>query len=184
MQKILSAAQIREADQFTIRQEKIESIELMERASKAFVNEFLNHVQVDRTIAVVCGPGNNGGDGLAIARLLLERGFKVSCYLLDLGSELSQDCRINLNRLEKLIEVSRIDTSQTLSLTGEIVIDAIFGSGLNRAVSGLVAEVINLINTSDSSVVSVDIPSGLMSEEMLETTAIIEADLTISFQLP
>lgn len=184
MQKILSAVQTRAADHFTIKQQRIDSIDLMEKASVAFVQEFLSHVAISHPVAVLCGMGNNGGDGFAIARLLLERGFHVTCYLIEVGTNFSEDCRVNLRRLEKLIPVVRVTSLTDLSLEKGVVIDAIFGSGLNRPVSGVVAEVIAGVNTTGLPVVAVDIPSGLFADQVIESKTIMKSALTIAFQLP
>lgn len=184
MQKILSAADIRAADHFTIEHEPITSVDLMERASLAFVEEFLRHVKTDTRVNVICGPGNNGGDGLAIARLLSARGFEISCFLVNITADLSEDCSFNLARLRKVLEVRLIDDLSGLDLVSGVIIDAIFGSGLNRPVTGLVAEVIEMANNSGLPIVSVDMPSGLMADEVNLEGAIIKALGTVTFQLP
>ncbi|GAB5526364.1 MAG: bifunctional ADP-dependent NAD(P)H-hydrate dehydratase/NAD(P)H-hydrate epimerase [Roseivirga sp.] len=184
MQKILSADQTRAADQFTIRHESIASADLMERASSAFVDEFLQKVPVGTEVTVVCGPGNNGGDGLAIARMLLSRDFEVRSFLINISPNLSEDCAINLDRLKKISKVQLIEHPQAIELTEGVVIDAIFGSGLNRPVDGLAGEVIERINASGLPVVSVDIPSGLFADEVNLAGKIIRACATITFQLP
>lgn len=184
MQKVLTAVQIRAADLFTIQDEPITSIDLMERASAAFVQEFLRRVNPGMKVAVVCGPGNNGGDGLAIARMLLEKGFDVTCYLINISSNPSPDCLINLKRLKKVMPVSLLDNKSGFDLMGDVVIDAIFGSGLNRVVAGLAAEVIGAINASGLPVVAVDLPSGLFADEVNVKGAIVKASATITFQLP
>lgn len=184
MQKVLSAAQIRAADVFTIQDEPIASIDLMERASAAFVQEFLRQVNPEMKVAVFCGPGNNGGDGLAIARMLLEKGLDVICYFLDISSNLSEDCRINLERLKKVNSVSLVNDKNGFKLVANVVIDAVFGSGLNRVVEGLAAEVIEVINASGLPVVAVDVPSGLFADKVNMEGAIVKASATITFQLP
>ncbi len=184
MQKILSADQTRAADQFTIQHEPITSIDLMERASAAFVDEFLQKVPGGTSVTVVCGPGNNGGDGFAIARMLLARDFEVSSFLVNISPNLSEDCAINLNRLKKISEVQIIEDPADIKMTDGLVIDAIFGSGLNRPVDGLAGEVIERVNGSGLPVVSVDIPSGLFADEVNLTGEIIRASATITFQLP
>ncbi|MCE7991289.1 MAG: NAD(P)H-hydrate dehydratase [Roseivirga sp.] len=184
MQKILSASEIRAADQFTIEHEPIASIDLMERASLAFVEEFLRYIKPNTSVNVICGPGNNGGDGLAIARMLLARGFEVSCFLVNVAAKLSEDCSVNLERLKKVTEVKLVDSLSDLELLNGVIIDAIFGSGLNRSVTGLAAEVIVKANDSGLPIVSVDMPSGLMADEVSLKGVIIKASGTITFQLP
>lgn len=163
MKKILTASQTREADAFTIKNEPITSIDLMERASQVFVDEF-QKLRIDAgNVQVVCGVGNNGGDGLAISRLLMDKGINVEVILLKFSNNLSEDCQINLDRITD--KVSVIKPSQYETGDTHLIIDAIFGSGLNRPVEGDLCEVIEKINTSFAQVVSVDIPSGLFTDE-------------------
>ncbi len=184
MIKILSAEQIRKWDLFTIKNEPISSIDLMERASEAFVQLFLTEVESSHEIDIVCGPGNNGGDGFVIARLLTEKGLKVNCHLIDFGLKLSEDCRKNYRRFLDINQVNLVKQAKDLSLTGGVIIDAIFGSGLNRPATGLAAEVIQLINQSEGKTVSVDMPSGLFADKVNLSGKIVEADWTITFQIP
>ncbi|WP_323757206.1 NAD(P)H-hydrate dehydratase [Roseivirga sp.] len=184
MIKILSAEQIRRWDLFTIKNEPISSIDLMERASSAFVKLLLTKVKGQPRVDVVCGPGNNGGDGFAIARLLIGNGLKVNCHLIDFGLKLSEDCRKSYRRFLDISQVNIVKQAKDLSLNGEIVIDAMFGSGLNRSATGLAAEVIQLINQSQSKTIAVDMPSGLFADKVNLSGKIIEADWTITFQAP
>ncbi|MGW8122990.1 NAD(P)H-hydrate dehydratase [Roseivirga echinicomitans] len=184
MIKILSVEQIRQWDLFTLKNEPISAIDLMERASEAFVNLFLTKVTDRPPVDVVCGPGNNGGDGFAIARLLKERGLEVNCHLIDLGSTLSDDCEVNYRKFLKIGEVNIIKQSNDLKLSGSLIIDAVFGSGLNRPVTGLAAEVIHLINQAKAKTIAVDVPSGLFADQINLSGKIIEADWTITFQVP
>lgn len=184
MIKIFSAEQVRKWDLFTIKNQPISSIDLMERASEAFVDLFLTKVKKHLRVDVVCGPGNNGGDGFAIARLLTENGFKVSCHLIDFGSKLSEDCRKNYRRFLDISQVNIVKESRSLNLNGEIVIDAIFGSGLSRPATGLAAEIIQLINQNEAKTIAVDIPSGLFADKINLSGKIVEADWTITFQTP
>lgn len=156
----------------------------MERASLAFVDEFVRHVQPEKPVTLICGPGNNGGDGLGITRLLLSRGFQVDCYLVRIGADLSNDCQTNLDRLSGLCEVTEVIEVKSLELKKGVIIDALFGSGLNRPVTGHTARVIEVINASGNPIVAVDIPSGLFADKMSLEGAIIKASLTITFQLP
>ena len=98
--KILSVDQIRKLDAFTIENEPIASIDLMERASMAFVEWFVDRYDTDEKIAVFCGTGNNGGDGLAISRLLLTKGYNVEVFIIGNSENGSEDFKINLKRLE------------------------------------------------------------------------------------
>jgi hydroxyethylthiazole kinase-like uncharacterized protein yjeF len=180
VKKILTAAQTREADAFTIVHEPISSIELMERASLAFLKAFDSYANKDQKVYVVVGPGNNGGDGLAIARLLAEKGTDVTVVVAKTEKR-SPDAQVNLNRLgfEPLIWSEDIDLSKT-----DIIIDALFGSGLDRPLSGNYVQMIQSINKSQAKVVAVDVPSGLMVDTAVVNPSVVKADLTITFQRP
>jgi len=188
--KILSTPQTREADAFTIANEPIKSIDLMERASRAFVSCFNTLYPQgylsDRAITVFCGQGNNGGDGLAISRLLLQQGLKVTPYVVNIKPEGSQDFEVNKKRLEAITTLNRMTTPDefpSLSPT-TIIIDALFGSGITRPVEGTYAKIISAMNLTGCTIVSVDIASGLFADSLQEGGAIITPRHTISFQLP
>ena len=187
---ILNAEQTRLADAYTIENEPIVSIDLMERAATRFVDAFyLNHDPKDK-IAVVCGTGNNGGDGLAISRILINKGYQVSPYVVQLKEGGSDDFKTNFGRLEALSSIKIISDNKNIPVFSKYktIIDALFGSGLTRAVIGLYGEVINSINEVEGSdVISVDIASGLFVDRTTDTDeqgAIIQANTTISFQGP
>ncbi len=185
--KILSNQQIREADAYTIEHEPITSIDLMERASKAFVTWFTQYFTPKEIITVVCGTGNNGGDGLAISRLLSEKGFVVKTVILNEQAKRSQDFSLNLKRLSQISEVNWINQSfdfTTDFLESTLLIDAIFGSGLSRAAEGLYAEIIEIINQSHCTVISVDIPSGMFTDSTSKSIPMIVADHVLTFQSP
>lgn len=189
--KILSAEQIREADAYTIKHEPIASIDLMERAAAACV-EWINHVYPKQTpIYVFCGLGNNGGDGLAIARLLSEKKYKITVYIVRYSDKCSDDFKINEQRL-KSTEVLVVDFKTADDLknvkthASGIIIDAIFGSGLNKPVEGLAAEVIRYINKLSVPVIAIDVPSGLplSPKENLDKWTCINSSHTLTFQVP
>jgi NAD(P)H-hydrate epimerase len=187
--RLFTSTKVREIDAGTIRLQGITSLDLMERASYRFVTAFVKKFSPSGKVVVVAGPGNNGGDGLAIARMLLERHYDVMAYLIDTGSPLSIDCNSNFVRLKKINpdRIKPISDTAGLSIPdNSILIDAIFGSGLSRVVAGKIAEVINLINTSECRVVSVDIPSGLFGEDNSSnhSSSIVHADFTFTFQFP
>ena len=187
--KVFKTTQVREIDQYTIENEPIASIDLMERAALAFIKWFVRKFDSSQKVIVFAGPGNNGGDGLAISRLLKERFFKVEVYVLELGSGYSHDFNINFERLKASdisVHVVKEPTSLPEIGKGSIIVDAIFGSGLSRKVTGLPAEAIKRINSSGLPVVSVDIPSGLFGEDNRENDAdtIIWADYTVTFEFP
>jgi len=179
----LNADQIRKADQYTIDQEPISSIALMEKASEAFVKAIETSIPAKKKILVVCGVGNNGGDGLAVARLLQEKDHSVRALLVKYKESLSPDCDTNLKRLD---DVDLFENGNPLpDLSGfDLIIDAIFGSGLTRPAEGFVAELIQLINESGNEICSIDLPSGLNCDRIANSTYIIKSDRVISFQRP
>lgn len=185
MIKILSAQQIRELDAYTIQHEPIPSIDLMERACRAFCSWFTTKFDTRYTVGIVCGTGNNGGDGLGIARMLLDWNYSVKVWVVDGGGRESLDFKTNLQRLKEKTQIFAIskDYDKGLFVGCDILIDALFGSGLSRPVEGVGAEVIGCMNQADGIRVAVDIPSGLMAD-VPSSGAIINADHTISFQLP
>ncbi|MCO6357846.1 NAD(P)H-hydrate dehydratase [Roseivirga pacifica] len=180
MKKIISAAQTRETDSFTITKEGIPSIDLMERASKRFVERFLELYPAVSSVCVFAGIGNNGGGGLAIARLLQRNGVDAQAYLVKYADGLSADCKSNFDRLDNCVVLKEGDHT---GVNCELIIDAIFGSGLNRPVEGWLADLFDDINRSDVPVVSVDVPSGLFADSSGHG-AVIQADDTITFQRP
>lgn len=187
--KIFSAEQVREIDAYTIKNEPIPSIDLMERAAIRLAGWYVRHFHTDRKAVVFAGPGNNGGDALAMARLLAERQFRVECYLLSFGT-LSDDCAINLKRLKEqaLVNFSEITEKGALPEIEkrDVVVDGIFGSGLTRKASGLPARVIKHINVQAGMVIAIDIPSGLFGEDNIgnDYDSVVRADYTLSFQFP
>lgn len=182
MFKILDVGQVKELDQYTIRHEPVASIDLMERACKAFVNWFDLHFGTEERVGVVCGTGNNGGDGLGIARLLSEMGYEVKVWIVR-GGNASGDFSTNLSRLPKKIESLDFKQGSSSFAECDVLIDAIFGSGLTRPAEGIYAEAIQALNKADAVRVAVDIPSGLMADRHSEGP-IVNADFTVTFQRP
>ncbi|QCR24200.1 NAD(P)H-hydrate dehydratase [Pontibacter sp. SGAir0037] len=185
--KILSAAQTREADAYTINQENISSVELMERAARAFTGWFENKFPAPQTVYIFCGPGNNGGDGLAVARLLCERLYKAKVYVVGDSAKASPDFKKNFDRLPDEVDYLHISSSEAIPdlPSGACVIDALFGTGLNRPVTDLFAHVIKRLNNSRACITSIDMPSGLYTDSQTPAEgAIVKAAYTISFELP
>jgi ADP-dependent NAD(P)H-hydrate dehydratase / NAD(P)H-hydrate epimerase len=188
--KILNVADIRQADAYTISNEPIASVDLMERAAHACLEWILPRYSTSVQVSVLCGPGNNGGDGLALARMLNGNGYSVEVFVLDNGSQQSDDFTINWQKLISLpgIKVNTITGSDQMHAFGEsdLIIDAIFGSGLTRPVEGFVAEIIRQVNSSPSQIISIDVPSGLFADRSSDPkqSAIVQADFTLSFELP
>ncbi|HAL64532.1 MAG: NAD(P)HX epimerase / NAD(P)HX dehydratase [Bacteroidetes bacterium 38_7] len=187
--KILSVDKIKEADAYTIAHEPIASIDLMERAARQCSQWLLEHLKKEIPVMIFCGTGNNGGDGLAVARHLSENGFKVSVYILRLGSQASPDFLSNLSRLESLSVVCRDIASSgdfpEISRSSYII-DALFGTGLTRKLEGLSAELVSYLNHSGAIIVSIDVPSGLFIDTSLKAVSgiAVQADYTLSFLPP
>lgn len=185
MSKIFTAKQVKEWDAYTIQHEPIASIDLMERACKTFVTWFTEHFDAVRRVGVVCGTGNNGGDGLGIARMLQELGYGVKIWIVRAIVPESNDFAINRARLSDKIEVSDIvsETDENIFSDCEVLIDAVFGSGLSRPLQGLYARVVECMNHADVIRVAVDTPSGLMVEAHSEEP-VVQAHYTVTFQSP
>lgn len=185
--KILTAQQIRGADQYTIEHEPISSIDLMERAAQRCLEWLMKRFDSTTHFSIFCGVGNNGGDGLAIARLLAQENYKVQVFVVEFSKSYSADFTTNLDRLGKTtVGVEYLnETNTTVEITAQsIVVDAIFGSGLNKPVTGFVAEIIQQIN--QNTVVAIDIPSGMFSEnnEGNDLKNVVKAAYTLTFQQP
>ncbi len=184
--KILSASQTREWDQYTIQHEPIASIDLMERAAGKCVEWIEQHLYSGKHFAIFCGKGNNGGDGLAIARLLTEQKSIVTVYILESGHKGSDDFQINLTRLQqsshKDIHFIQNETNFPILTTDAIIIDALFGSGLSRSLEGINAKLAEHINHSGCEIIAIDIPSGLFVDNSSNGNAVIKATHTLSIQ--
>lgn len=187
--KIFSVQQIRRADQYTILHEPVLSIDLMERAATACCNWISKRYTVEDSFIIFCGPGNNGGDGLAIARLLLTAGYRVQVFVLSAETNATQDFRTNEKRLSEqdasLVRQLHRVSDFPLIPAGCILIDALLGTGLSRPPDGLLADLIRYINAAATMVIAIDIPSGLLADQHSDpATAIIQANYTLSFQFP
>lgn len=187
--KIFTSAQIRELDQYTTEHERTTSLDLMERSALAIVNEITAIWSPQTPFVVFAGPGNNGGDALAVARLLHEAGYQVTTYLFNIHNKLSDDCAANRRRLlegkwaKQFVEVTlNFDPPQLSAET--VVVDGLFGSGLNKPLSGGFASLVKYINQSPARVVSIDMPSGLMTEDNTYNIRanIVRAHLTLTLQ--
>ncbi|MCU7549178.1 NAD(P)H-hydrate dehydratase [Chitinophagaceae bacterium LB-8] len=184
--KIYNAYQIKEWDQYTIAHEPILSVDLMERAAQKCVLWILAQNWSNKQFIIFCGKGNNGGDGLAIARLLKEKGKRVVVYILEFGRLGSDDFQTNLRRLHELpIDIHFIQSPDMFPHigTGDIVIDALFGSGLNKPLEGLSAALVFHVNHSPATVISIDVPSGLYIDQSSVGNTIVKADITLTFQI-
>jgi len=184
---ILSAQQQREWDTFTIKNEPISSINLMERASRRWIEHMRPLLDPTRKIYVVAGFGNNGGDALAIARLLLREHFAVRVFLASFQKELSPDCKVNLERLPGETKLSILNSEKDLEEIefnkGCLIIDGLFGSGLTRQVTGNFGKLIDAMNNADGRILSIDVPSGVFTDRANEPIdARVKARATGTFQ--
>lgn len=188
--KIFTSAQIHELDKYTIEHEPISSIDLMERAAEAIARSIAGEWGAATPVVVFAGPGNNGGDALAVARLLSGRGYSVSAFLFNTTGRLSADCATNKERLAALGGVQFVEVTQEFDPpqleAGTLVVDGLFGSGLNKPLAGGFASLVKYINASPATVVSIDVPSGLMGEDNTYNVRAntIRADLTLTLQQP
>jgi NAD(P)H-hydrate epimerase len=187
--KILSLEQIRELDQFTIEEKPITSIELMERAATLCVEYLLKHSFLieNKTIKVFVGRGNNGGDGLVIARQLAEKGYSVFVYCVRTINKHTSNFLYNRERLEKQNKVTIIDIDSSDDIPqlyeNDVVIDAILGSGLKRPAETPISDLIEHINKMAYKVIALDIPSGMYCDKssMKHQRSVIRADITLTF---
>lgn len=185
MLKILNTQQIKDLDAFTIQNNSVTSIDLMERACKAFVNWFVLRFDSSKNVGVVCGTGNNGGDGLGIARILSEWGFTVKVWVVRSTNTETEDFKTNLGRMHGKVDVQEFPAKPAAEMFSDckILIDAIIGSGLSRPAEGIHITAIRALNQAEADRVAVDIPSGLFADKH-SSGDIVNANYTVSFQLP
>ena len=188
--KLFTTKQIAHIDKFTIENEPISDIDLMERAALQITHWIVKRYSSVQKMLIFAGPGNNGGDALAIARQLADFDYQCEVYLLDLGKELKGSPQENWKRLEdqrkvKLIRIKKEDDFPKTEMS-DIIIDGLFGSGLSRPLEGLPAKIIGKINQLNNQVIAIDVPSGLMGEDNTSNIPdnIIKADYTLTFQFP
>lgn len=188
--KIFRSEQIKEIDTFTIKNEPVASVDLMEKAAAQLFKWYIKKNDRSKRVMIFAGPGNNGGDGLALARMLSANRYETEVYYVYFTDKTTADWQVNRSRLEKETNVrfNVLDSIDKFPLvcTDDIVIDAIFGSGLTRPAEYLAEEVIKNINMMDTTVISIDVPSGLFGEDNSTNIRenIIMADYTLSFQFP
>ncbi|MBN3034055.1 MAG: NAD(P)H-hydrate dehydratase [Bacteroidales bacterium] len=188
--KILSVQKIREADAYTILHESIADYDLMERAAGVMFEWCYKHIPSDKTISIICGTGNNGGDGLALGRMLAGKGYRITLYFIRFSDKISPSCSHNLSRIMQIREVATHEItagSEVPDFAGtDIIVDALFGSGLSKPVTGLPAEIIDRINRSGAIVIAVDVPSGFFCDQTNQPhhKTIVRADYTLTLQFP
>jgi len=187
--EILKVHKIQAWDKFTIENEPIQSIDLMERASRVFTNWFTDHLyKGENKILIIASKGNNGGDGLAVARMLVENGYNVHLLICHIQHSQSPDFEINFNRLKhKNIQIRELRSSDVMPSFKDYdaIIDAIFGSGLSRPIEGFWSDLIKAVNCSGNPIYSIDIPSGMFGDQVTpEGADVIYADDCLSFERP
>lgn len=183
--KLLSPQQIHQWDAYTIANEPIASVDLMERAAEACTDFILQTDLYGKAFKIFCGKGNNGGDGLAIARQLINKGNNVSTYIIEFGAVGTEDFQTNLQRLHEITTNIYFIQSENFFPeinNDDIVIDALYGSGLNRPLKDLSAALVEHINKSSGHTISIDVPSGMFIDKSSQGNAIIKANTTLTFQ--
>lgn len=183
--ELLSADQIKQWDAYTCKQQAISSTVLMERAATACLHWLEEHQYSERHLVIFCGKGNNGGDGLALARLLHAKEIHATVFILHTEGEPSADFSANLQRLPPAVPVQYIkpgDPPPPLQ-KDRVLIDALFGSGLNRPLEGLAAQLVAHINAAGAETVSIDIPSGMFIDKSSKENPVVRAHHTLSFQV-
>ena len=187
--KILSAQQLYEADRITIKNGNLTEIDLMERAATLCFQWINNRLQGNNVpIHVFCGTGNNGGDGLVIARHLGQHGYHVKTYIVNCGNKRSDAFLVNYERLKEIGVWAEMITcrSEFPTITeNDMIIDAIFGLGLKRSPEGVLKETIQFINSTNAYILSIDFPSGLFADKTIsDKESVIRSNFTLTFQTP
>ncbi|MBX2915869.1 MAG: NAD(P)H-hydrate dehydratase [Cyclobacteriaceae bacterium] len=180
--KLFTSEQIKTWDAATIHESGITSFELMQRACRAFVAWFTERYDASHKIYIVCGTGNNGGDGLGIASLLHEWNYSIEVFIVR-GSTTTPDFDAGLKLVAGKVKIKEVTSPQLEIAKGSIVLDALFGTGLSRALTGLHAEIISKLNALDVTRIAVDVPSGLRLDVSI-AGEIFKADHTVTFQSP
>ncbi|MGN6163339.1 MAG: NAD(P)H-hydrate dehydratase [Ginsengibacter sp.] len=183
--QILNSEEIKAWDRYTIRHEPVSSIDLMQRAATKCFEWISKQNWQEKQFRIFCGKGNNGGDGLAIAKLLFDAGHNIAVYVLEVGKPGSDDFQTNLQRLVELpVDIQFIQNVKSFPplTSSDIIVDALFGSGLNKPLFGLAAELVTYINNVQATVVSIDLPSGLFIDASSKNNTVIKATYVLTFE--
>ncbi len=187
MKQIATTEQMKKIDNIAIYEYGIPSLALMENAAAAVFDCIKENYRNKRQIAIFCGTGNNGGDGITVARLLINDGYHVRCFLVGNREKMTTDAKameLKLNQIGgKLENFESNEDIISYTNTSDIIIDAIFGVGLQREVSGAFSEAINLINYAKKTVVACDIPSGIDGNSGKILGNAVKSDYTVTFSL-
>ena len=186
--KILTGKQIKEADQFTIKHEPVSSIDLMERAVEGLFERISDRCDRTTVFEIFCGKGNNGGDGLGLARKLAQNGYQVRAVIIEHSDNSSEDFQINLERLQKTnVQIAYIRQEDDWTCSREaVMVDAILGSGLSRPLEGFVADVVQGLNRYNNFKIAIDIPTGLFADDNSnnQLDKIFRSDWCLSIEFP
>ncbi len=178
--KILTGKDIKEADRYTIDNEPISSIDLMERASESIAEWICHNIDRERHLLFLIGKGNNGGDGLAVARILSQKGYRCSVYLAYRKEQLSEECLTNLKHLPDNVTAGNINDINS----DTIIIDTLLGTGVKGEIKEPLASIIHTVNSLPNNVIAIDLPSGMISEFGNTGQLIIKAGTTLTLQFP
>jgi ADP-dependent NAD(P)H-hydrate dehydratase / NAD(P)H-hydrate epimerase len=181
MKKLVNSTQMKEIDAFAIDKVGIPSLVLMENAANQVVNAMEERISKEDIILVVCGSGNNGGDGLAVARILLNHGFQVDVYLVGERDKMTEETKKQLEIAENLDMVIWDDANEINFKSYTVLVDAIFGIGLDREVTGKHEKIIAIMNAFHGYVFAVDIPSGISADSGQVLGTAVRADVTVTF---
>lgn len=183
--KISTREIVRNIDNTTIKSYGIPGLILMENAGRAVSNVILSEFPKVKSVGIICGGGNNGGDGFVVARHLINSGKEVTTYLLKKSSHYEGDSKTNLNSLNKITrKIKKLNNNFSNFEKHDVIVDAIFGTGLDRKVEGRYKKTIEFINSKRTPCVSVDIPSGIDSNSSFPLGAAVKAKITITFIMP
>ncbi len=188
--KILSVSQIKAVDAYTIEHEPISSPDLMDRAARTCVKNLYGLIHYDDSVLVICGTGNNGGDGFAIARILLENNYTCKVCLIPVSEKMSPDAEVHYLLLkhqfpQHLQTINQVEELEFIAGHYTVLLDALFGIGLNKPVYGLAAEIIQCVNAHFKRIISIDIPSGMFADEHMEADGLmVQSSFILTFQTP
>ncbi|WP_285269293.1 NAD(P)H-hydrate dehydratase [Kaistella rhinocerotis] len=184
--KIFSSSQIRKADAYTIAHEPVTELKLMERAAEACAKWLEDKIPRETVFYIFCGSGNNGGDGLALARLLCHNGLSTHVFVDESNEQGSEARSVNFQRLAEHPEITVYQLEEALGFAFEansVLVDALFGTGLNREIDGKYAELFKFLNELPLRRISIDLPSGLFADRLIkENATVFAAHDTLSFQ--
>src|SRR5919206_4369620 len=191
--RILNAAQMREADRYTTEEIGIPSLVLMENAGRQVVAaiEASFETALQGRVAVLCGRGNNGGDGFVVARTLLQRGIDTAVFVIGSLAQVRGDARTNLDILGRLgVTVVEINDEQSWELHFSeisqctLIVDAIFGTGLRSPLGGMLETVVADVNAANIPIVAIDLPSGISADTAHLIGDCIDASMTVTLAAP